>query len=68
VPARAMAGRVPGPVVSKFDPLRLCKATRVERVGQVQRLSIEYSWMRGPDTDDWFYLYDAWMAPLAPPR
>jgi 6-hydroxynicotinate 3-monooxygenase len=41
------------------------ETTRVERVGEVQRLSIENSWMRGPSTDtDWFYCYDACVAPL----
>ena len=50
------------------EAFRQYEATRVERVGEVQRLSIENSWMRGPGTNtDWFYLYDACVAPLAPP-
>ena len=31
----------------------------------VQRISIENSWMRGPTDTDWFYCYDACTAPLA---
>jgi 6-hydroxynicotinate 3-monooxygenase len=50
------------------EAFRQYEATRVERVGEVQRLSIENSWMRGPGTNtDWFYLYDACVAPLASP-
>jgi 6-hydroxynicotinate 3-monooxygenase len=43
------------------------EATRVDRVGEVQRISIENSWMRGPTDTDWFYCYDPCTAPLATP-
>jgi 6-hydroxynicotinate 3-monooxygenase len=43
------------------------EATRIDRVGDVQRISIENSWMRGPTDTDWFYLYDACTAPLIQP-
>lgn len=43
------------------------EATRIDRVGKVQRISIENSWMRGPTETDWFYCYDACIAPLTPP-
>lgn len=39
--------------------------TRIARVADVQRISIENSWMRGPTDTDWFYRYDACTAPLA---
>ena len=39
-------------------------ATRIPRVGDVQRISIENSWMRGPTDTDWFYCYDPCTAPL----
>ena len=49
-----------------LEAFRQYEATRVERVGEVQRLSVENSWMRGPGTDtNWFYLYDACVAPPA---
>ena len=41
-------------------------ATRIPRVAEVQRLSIENSWMRGPTELDWFFGYDACRAPLLP--
>jgi 6-hydroxynicotinate 3-monooxygenase len=41
---------------------------RVDRVGHVQRISWENSWMRGPTETDWFYCYDACTAPLTPPE
>lgn len=44
------------------------EATRIDRVGHVQRISLENSWMHGPTQTDWFYGYDAWTAPLATPR
>lgn len=53
------------------DPADACRsyeATRIERVGAVQRISIENSWMRGPTDTEWFYGYDACTAPLASPR
>ena len=40
-------------------------ATRIPRVAEVQRISIENSWMRGPTDLDWFFGYDACSAPLA---
>jgi 6-hydroxynicotinate 3-monooxygenase len=43
-------------------------ATRIPRVAEVQRISIENSWMRGPTETDWFFCYDACLAPLARPR
>jgi len=42
-------------------------ATRIPRVGDVQRISLENSWMRGPTDADWFYCYDPCTAPLKPP-
>jgi 6-hydroxynicotinate 3-monooxygenase len=39
-------------------------ATRIPRVAEVQRISIENSWMRGPTETDWFYCYDACTAAL----
>ncbi len=57
--------------LEKFDEpaeaFRRYKATRIPRVGDVQRISIENSWMGGPTETDWFYRYDACTAPLAPP-
>jgi 6-hydroxynicotinate 3-monooxygenase len=47
------------------DAFRSYEATRIDRVGAVQRISIENSWMRGPTDTDWFYGYDACTAPLA---
>jgi len=46
---------------------RAYEATRQSRVGDVQRISIENSWMGGPTDTDWFYCYDACTAPLAAP-
>jgi 6-hydroxynicotinate 3-monooxygenase len=43
------------------------QATRIDRVAEVQRISIENSWMRGPTDTDWFYCYDACVAPLLKP-
>ena len=39
-------------------------ATRIPRVAEVQRLSLENSWMRGPTDTDWFYCYDPCTAAL----
>ena len=50
------------------EALRHYEATRIERVGDVQRISIENSWMHGPTDTDWFYCYDACEVPLAGPR
>jgi 6-hydroxynicotinate 3-monooxygenase len=43
-------------------------ATRIPRVADVQRISLENSWMRGPTDTDWFYCYDPCTAPLKPPH
>lgn len=40
-------------------------ATRIPRVADVQRISVENSWMRGPTETDWFYCYDPCVAELA---
>jgi 6-hydroxynicotinate 3-monooxygenase len=42
------------------------EATRIPRVADVQRISVENTWMRGPTETDWFYCYDACTAALAP--
>jgi 6-hydroxynicotinate 3-monooxygenase len=39
-------------------------AMRIPRVAEVQRISIENSWMSGPTDTDWFYGYDACTAQL----
>src|SRR5215471_268120 len=44
---------------------RCYEATRIPRVGDVQRISLENSWMSGPTETDWFYCYDACLVPLA---
>ncbi len=44
---------------------RTYETTRISRVADVQRISLENSWMRGPTQTDWFYCYDACTAPLA---
>jgi 6-hydroxynicotinate 3-monooxygenase len=49
------------------EAFRWYEATRIPRVAEVQRISIENSWMRGPTETDWFYCYDPCLAPLAPP-
>jgi 6-hydroxynicotinate 3-monooxygenase len=38
---------------------RQYQAVRIPRVAEVQRISIENSWMRGPTDTDWFFRYDA---------
>ena len=40
------------------EAFRCYEATRIPRVADVQRISIENSWMRGPTDTDWFYCYD----------
>jgi 6-hydroxynicotinate 3-monooxygenase len=40
------------------------EAMRIPRVAEVQRISIENSWMRGPTDVDWFFGYDACTVPL----
>jgi 6-hydroxynicotinate 3-monooxygenase len=47
------------------EAFRCYEATRIARVGDVQRISLENSWMRGPTDTDWFYCYDPCVAPLA---
>ncbi|AMN42237.1 FAD-dependent monooxygenase [Rhodoplanes sp. Z2-YC6860] len=47
---------------------RSYEATRQARVGDVQRISVENTWMGGPTETDWFYCYDACTAPLAAPQ
>jgi 6-hydroxynicotinate 3-monooxygenase len=49
------------------EAYRWFETTRVDRVGDVQRISIENSWMRGSTDTDWFYCYDACVAPLTRP-
>ena len=49
------------------EAFRWYEATRVDRVSEVQRISIENSWMRGPTDADWFYCYDPCVAPLTKP-
>jgi 6-hydroxynicotinate 3-monooxygenase len=47
------------------EAFRCYQATRIPRVSEVQRLSIDNSWMRGPTDTDWFYCHDPCEAPLA---
>jgi 6-hydroxynicotinate 3-monooxygenase len=44
--------------------LRCYAATRIPRVSEVQRISMENSWLRGPTAPDWYFCYDALTAPL----
>lgn len=39
-------------------------AIRIPRVADVQRISIENSWMRGATETNWFFAYDAFSAPI----
>jgi 2-polyprenyl-6-methoxyphenol hydroxylase-like FAD-dependent oxidoreductase len=50
------------------EAFRCYEATRIPRVSEVQRISIENSWMRGPTDVDWFYRYDPCVAPLTRPN
>jgi 6-hydroxynicotinate 3-monooxygenase len=43
-------------------------ATRIPRVADVQRISIENSWMHGPTETEWFYCYDPCQAALTRPN
>ena len=43
------------------------QAIRIPRVAEVQRISIENTWMHGPTETDWFFCYDASTAPLDGP-
>ena len=49
------------------EACRWYEATRIDRVGDAQRISIENSWMRGATDTDWFYCYDPCTAPLDRP-
>jgi 6-hydroxynicotinate 3-monooxygenase len=49
------------------EAFRWYEATRIHRVSEVQRISIENSWMHGPTDTDWFYCYDPCAAPLSKP-
>jgi 6-hydroxynicotinate 3-monooxygenase len=49
------------------ESFRWYEASRIPRVADVQRISIENSWMRGPTETDWFYCYDPCVAMLTPP-
>jgi 6-hydroxynicotinate 3-monooxygenase len=40
-------------------------AVRIPRVADVQRISIDNTWMHGPTETDWFFGYDPCIAPLA---
>jgi 6-hydroxynicotinate 3-monooxygenase len=55
--------------LAEFDEpaaaFRCYEATRIPRVGEVQRISIANTWMSQPINTDWFYCYDACTAPLA---
>jgi 6-hydroxynicotinate 3-monooxygenase len=57
--------------LARFDEAdeayRWYEATRIDRVGDAQRISIENSWMRGATDTDWFYCYDPCTAPLHRP-
>lgn len=47
------------------DAFRCYAATRIPRVAEVQRISLENSWMHRDADTDWFFGYDATTAPLA---
>jgi 6-hydroxynicotinate 3-monooxygenase len=49
------------------EAYRWYEATRIDRVADAQRISIENSWMRGATDTDWFYCYDPCTAPLHRP-
>ena len=56
------------PGENRGDPaeaFRCYEATRIPRVAKVQDISIANTWMRGPTDTEWFFCYDACMAPLA---
>jgi 6-hydroxynicotinate 3-monooxygenase len=64
-------GAILGRCLETFDDhsiaFRWYEASRIPRVAEVQRISIENSWMRGPTETDWFYCYDPCTATLTPP-
>jgi 6-hydroxynicotinate 3-monooxygenase len=45
--------------------LQCYAATRIPRVSEVQRISMENSWLSGPTKTDWYFCYDALTAPLS---
>jgi 6-hydroxynicotinate 3-monooxygenase len=47
------------------ETFRAYEATRIARVAETQRISVENSWMAGPTETDWYYCYDVCTAPLA---
>ena len=54
-------------IVDGSDPetaFRRYAANRIPRVAEVQRISIDNSWMHGPTEVDWFFAYDPCRAPL----
>jgi 6-hydroxynicotinate 3-monooxygenase len=52
---------------SAAEAFRSYENTRIPRVAETQRISIENTWMGGPTETDWYYCYDACTAPLAKP-
>jgi 6-hydroxynicotinate 3-monooxygenase len=42
-------------------------ANRKPRVGRVQQISMSNTWLRTPVDPEWFFSYDAYVAPLQPP-
>jgi 6-hydroxynicotinate 3-monooxygenase len=63
----AILSRCLGEFDTPAEAFRIYEATRQTRVGDVQRISIENSWMHGPTDTDWFYCYDPCTAALATP-
>jgi len=61
-------GAVLGRCLAQFDDpaeaFACYAATRIPRVAEVQRISVENTWMRGPTDTDWFYCYDPCTAKL----
>jgi 6-hydroxynicotinate 3-monooxygenase len=49
------------------EAFRSYEGTRIPRVAETQRISIENSWMAGPTETDWYYDYDVCTAPLMKP-
>ena len=62
-------GIVLGRCLAEFDDVgrafRVYEATRQDRVGRVQQISFDNSWMHGPTDVGWFFGYDPTSAPLA---
>jgi 6-hydroxynicotinate 3-monooxygenase len=61
----AVLARCIGEFATPEEAFARYAATRIPRVGEVQRISIENSWMHRPTELDWFFGYDAMTAPLA---